>query len=122
MNNFLKPNRMICEVFREMRTCLKTNNFSYLKGLIEEAQSYANRMESALHSIDTNWHEKNIKLLQKTKQKLKCDIAKLKKKQASLKNVIKNDQKNFKCTENEMTMIASAKIPEEASKYDNEMD
>ena len=46
------PNRVICEVFEEMRACLKTNNFSYLNGLIEEAQTMANRMEAALGDAD----------------------------------------------------------------------
>ena len=39
-------NRYICTVLDEMRDCVKTSNFSYLSGLIEEAQSLANRMES----------------------------------------------------------------------------
>jgi hypothetical protein len=38
----------MCDVLREMRDCAKTSNFSYLGGLIEEAQSMANRMESRL--------------------------------------------------------------------------
>lgn len=42
------PNRTLCEVLNEMRTCYETRNFSYLKGLIEEAQSMGNRMEAAL--------------------------------------------------------------------------
>lgn len=42
------PNRTICDIFKEMRTCVKTSNFSYLPGLIEEAQTAANRMEAAL--------------------------------------------------------------------------
>lgn len=43
------PNRTLCDVLGEMRECSKTRNFSPLKGLIEEAQSMANRMESALY-------------------------------------------------------------------------
>lgn len=42
------PNRYLCTVLEEMRTCHKTRNFSYLIGLIEEAQVLAERMESAL--------------------------------------------------------------------------
>jgi len=42
------PNRFICEVLEEMRSCVKTQNYSYLPGLIEEVQSMANRMEAAL--------------------------------------------------------------------------
>jgi len=41
-------NRVICDVFHEMRKCNETKNFSYLEGLIEEAQSMANRMENGL--------------------------------------------------------------------------
>lgn len=45
------PNRYICTVLEEMRTCAKTMNFSYLPGLIEEAQTLANRMESKLEDV-----------------------------------------------------------------------
>ncbi len=41
-------NRTLCDVLSEMRDCNKTRNFSYLKGLIEEAQTLANRMEAGL--------------------------------------------------------------------------
>ena len=41
-------NRHLCDVFEDMRKCVKTQNFSTLKGLIEEAQTMGNRMESAL--------------------------------------------------------------------------
>ncbi len=43
------PSRYLCDVFEEMRTCDKTRNFSYMPGLIEEAQVLANRMEASLH-------------------------------------------------------------------------
>ncbi len=78
--------RMICDVFYEMRECLKTNNFSYLKGLIEEAQSYANRMESALSRADTEWIERRIKNLKEEKIRLKEEIIELEKKKEKLKN------------------------------------
>lgn len=42
------PNRYLCDVLDEMRECYKTRNFSYLKGLIEEAQTLGERMEAAL--------------------------------------------------------------------------
>ena len=42
------PNRLVCNVLDEMRDCSKTRNFSYLDGLIEEAQVLVNRMESKL--------------------------------------------------------------------------
>ena len=43
--------RTLCSVLDEMRDCYKTRNFSYLEGLIEEAQTYANRMESKLNDV-----------------------------------------------------------------------
>ena len=84
--DYLPPDRTMCDVLAEMRTCVKTNNFSYLKGLIEEAQSYANRMESALQSIDTSWELRKIKGLKDKKKKLKAQILKLEKKKEILKN------------------------------------
>lgn len=41
-------NRLICDVLGEMRKCYETRNFAHLLGLVEEAQSYGSRMESAL--------------------------------------------------------------------------
>jgi predicted nuclease with TOPRIM domain len=42
------PNRTLCDVLAEMRTCYETRNFSYFLGLIEEAQHMGNRMEAGL--------------------------------------------------------------------------
>lgn len=42
------PNRYLCDVLDEMRKCNETRNYSYLIGLIEEAQMLGNRMEAAL--------------------------------------------------------------------------
>jgi hypothetical protein len=44
----LVPSRTICSVLDEMRTCIKMLDFRYLGALLEEAQSYANRMEDGL--------------------------------------------------------------------------
>ena len=44
-------NRPICDVFKEMRGCLKTLNFSYLSALVEEAQCMANKMEAKIRDI-----------------------------------------------------------------------
>ena len=69
------PNRLLCDVLSEMRECVKTTNFSYLSGLIEEAQSLANRMESNLYDIkDFNRLHKDIKVLKKEKKKLKEEV------------------------------------------------
>ena len=41
-------NRYLCSVLEDMRRCCETLNFSPMKGLVEEAQIFGNRMESAL--------------------------------------------------------------------------
>ena len=69
------PNRLLCAVLDEMRDCVKTTNFSYLPGLIEEAQSLGNRMEAHLYDIkDFNCLHKDIKALEKKKKKLKKEV------------------------------------------------
>ena len=69
------PNRLLCAVLDEMRDCVKTTNFSYLPGLIEEAQSLANRMEAHLYEIkDFNRLHKDIKALKKKKKKLEDKV------------------------------------------------
>ena len=69
------PNRLLCTVLDEMRDCVKTVNFSYLLGLIEEAQSLASRMESKLFDIkDFERLREEIKTLKKKKKKLKEEV------------------------------------------------
>lgn len=53
------PTRYLCDVLDEMRKCYKTRNFSHLCGLIEEAQTLANRMEAALGERKDyqRWHD-----------------------------------------------------------------
>ena len=64
-------NRYLCDVLYEMRECNKTLNFSYLLGLIEEAQTLGNRMESKLHEIkDYERLHEDIRDLKKKKKKL----------------------------------------------------
>lgn len=64
---YLFHDRFICSVFDEMRECCKTGNYSYLPGLIEEAQTMANRMENALSQqkgikeVDEAWHKAKAK-------------------------------------------------------------
>ena len=43
--------RDLCTVLSELRTAYETRNFSYMLGLIEEAQSMANRMEAGLGEV-----------------------------------------------------------------------
>lgn len=45
------PNRTICSVLEEIRTCDKTKNYAYLLSLVEEAQTLANRMEAKLYDL-----------------------------------------------------------------------
>jgi len=64
-------NRYICDVLEAMRACHKTRNYSYLPGLIEEAQHHANKMEAGLY--DKNDYETlrdKIKKLKVKKKKL----------------------------------------------------
>ena len=74
----IMPNRLLCTVLDEMRECVKTSNFSYLSGLIEETQSLANRMESRLYDM-------------KDHDRLLDDIRDLKKEKKKLKEVSEND-------------------------------
>jgi hypothetical protein len=61
-------NRTICDVLQEMRKCYETRNFAPLMGLIEEAQTKANRMEAGLYDkkdidrMNEEWHELRAKL------------------------------------------------------------
>ena len=72
------PNRLLCDVLAEMRDCVKTTNFSYLPGLIEEAQSLGSRMESHLYDIrDFNCLLDDIKALEKKKKKLKEELSEI---------------------------------------------
>lgn len=43
--------RLLCDVLEEMRKAYETRNFSYLLGLIEEAQTMANKMEAKIATI-----------------------------------------------------------------------
>lgn len=57
-------NRTLCAVLDEMRKCCESRNFSYLPGLIEEAQSMGNKMEGALSDKRdiAEWTQKRSKL------------------------------------------------------------
>ena len=78
-------NRYVCDVLKEMRECLKTNNFSYLDGLIEETQMLVNRMESKLHDYkDAKYDEDRIKKLKREKKSLQKEIDDLEEKKEAL--------------------------------------
>jgi len=92
--------RYLCDILSEMRQCWKTRNFAPIKGLIEEVQSRANRMEDALNTKydvkkwekrrpvlkdelkELNWQkedlEEEIRKLEFKKKKLERDINKIK--------------------------------------------
>lgn len=66
------PNRTVCSVLDEMRSCAKTGNYSYLPGLVEEVQSLANRMEAAL------WDQQDFNRLREAVSKLNKEVKQLK--------------------------------------------
>ncbi len=66
--------RTLCDIFQDMRIANKTRNYSYLKGLIEEAQYRANRMEDHLYS------RKSVEELEERRVKLKAEVKELEKK------------------------------------------
>jgi len=71
-------NRYLCTVLDEMRECVKTLNFSYLLGLIEEVQTLGNRMESRLFEIkDFERLHKEIKALEKKRKKIEDEVEEL---------------------------------------------
>lgn len=89
--------RTLCEVLEEMRKCIKTLNFSYLLGLIEEAQVLGNRMEAGLgdkHSIEA-YHDDARKArhefedLEKKKADLEEEIRLLQTKKAEIRKLPK---------------------------------
>ena len=71
----MSTNRFLCDVLSEMRECTKTLNFSYLLGLIEEAQTLGSRMESKLFDIkDFDRLHEDIRDLKKKKKKLEKEV------------------------------------------------
>jgi hypothetical protein len=75
---FYGPNRTICQVLEEMRALDKTKNYSAMKGLIEEAQSLANRMEAKLYD------QKDYDRMMEDAKELKQEIKELKSKKKEL--------------------------------------
>ena len=75
-------NRYICSVLEEMRAADKVKNYSYMAGMIEEAQVLANRMEAALYDKDdlNRAHDEakkvrdEVKKLREEKKKLEAEI------------------------------------------------
>lgn len=74
------PNRTLCDVLKEMRTCNETRNYSYLLGLIEEAQHMGYRMEAAL------FDQKDLYKAKKELDKVSKELKALRKEKESLEN------------------------------------
>lgn len=92
------PNRYICSVLDEMRAADKTKNYSYMKGLIEECQVLANRMEASLYDKeDLNRAHDEYKKLKDKKEKLEKEIKHLEERKKGLsrteKKVLKKQYK-----------------------------
>jgi len=69
------PNRTMCDILEEMRKSLETLNFGYMAGLIEEAQSTANRMEAGLADLkDRERLLRHIKELKKRRKELEIAV------------------------------------------------
>lgn len=73
--------RYLCDILKNMRQCYDTRNFSYLPGLIEEAQYRAERMEDALEKIGGY---NGLEDLEKGRKILKEEIRELKKEKREL--------------------------------------
>lgn len=82
------PNRTLCAVLDEMRKAHETRNYSYLEGLIEEAQSMGNRMEAALTD------KKDVEDWGERRRELKHDIKALKKKKKKLEKKVSKENVN----------------------------
>lgn len=71
---FCYPNRTLCDTLEEMRQIMKlSDENTTLRTLVEEAQTYANRMECAM----SDW--KDVREAHAKKKELKEEIAELKK-------------------------------------------
>ena len=82
--------RYLCDILEDMRSCHKIHNYSYLIGLIEEAQWAGNRMEAAIGDI------RDILKLKKERAKLRDAIRELKQTKKKLGNNTKPSRKRSK--------------------------
>ena len=70
--------RYLCSILDDMRTCQKTQNYSYLLSLIEEAQYRANRMEDRLNRYCDGYS--GLEGMEERYVKLKVEVKELEKK------------------------------------------
>lgn len=80
-------NRTLCSVLEEIRKAYETRNFSYLLGLVEEAQSLGNRMEAAL------WDQRDITTLSQERSKLKKEVKALKEEKEALGGTVEKTKR-----------------------------
>ena len=67
--------RYMCDVLDEMRSSIRTLNFSYMLSLVEEAQVLANRMEGGLSDVKgLKTLAKEIGLLKDARKKVKAEV------------------------------------------------
>jgi predicted RNase H-like nuclease (RuvC/YqgF family) len=89
------PNRYICDVLEEMRTMTETLNFSPMLGLIEECQTLANRMESALYDrADIRDFSKEVRSLKQEKRELELEVQEKKWELEDLSHRVKVEKSN----------------------------
>lgn len=84
--DYAYPNRTLCSVLDDMRKAVETLNFSYMKGLIEEAQYLADKMEAALAD------QKDIRKLSEDRSALKKEVKLLTKQVEQLKESLEQDE------------------------------
>lgn len=92
--DFLQPEasgRYLCDILKNMRQCYKTRNFSHLLGLIEEAQYRAERMENAMERYGYGFD--GLKDMNDKRDKLRKEIAELRKEKKALEDEIDSDEK-----------------------------
>lgn len=69
----MSTHRYVCDVLTEMRTAVRVGRIDMLKGLIEEVQSMANRMEAQLYTYrDMRYNLEDANSLEKTIADLKA--------------------------------------------------
>ena len=69
--NYYSINRTFCDVLAELRKCHETRNYAIMLSLLEELQTYGNRMEAHLEDKrDFKSLHQDIKTLKKERKKL----------------------------------------------------
>ena len=73
--NYYSINRTFCDVLAELRKCHETRNYSIMMSLLEELQTYGNRMEAHLYDAKDlkNLHA-DIALLKIERKKVLAEV------------------------------------------------